>query len=105
MDQIKEIISELSEHKATDIKVYSDINTYQYMIVASGNSERHTKALATIIAAMCKKQYQIIPKIEGIGMQQWVCVSMGYCLIHIFVEEARLEFNLDELWKDKMIDI
>lgn len=74
-----------------------------YFIIASGSSERQVKAIADNIEAEAKL-LEIYPKgIEGQREGRWILLDYYDVIIHIFHEEERGLYNLEELWKDGIV--
>lgn len=92
---------ELENLKAQDIKTIdvSELTTVtDTMIIASGTSDRHTKAIAQSITERAKKAgYQPIG-IEGQGDGEWILVDLGDLIVHIMLPRTRDFYNLERLW-------
>jgi len=74
-----------------------------YFVIASGSSERQVKAIADNIEYETKC-LEIFPKgIEGQREGRWILLDYFDVIIHIFHEEERGLYNLEELWKDGII--
>ncbi|MBR6412374.1 MAG: ribosome silencing factor [Alphaproteobacteria bacterium] len=69
------------------------------MIIATGTSTRHVMALAHHLVEDLKKQ-KILP-LNDIhqGDGNWALVDLGSVLVHIFTDEARLKYDLENLWR------
>lgn len=96
----KKLIDVLEDNKATDINLIdiSDKSTIaNYMIIASGNSDRQIKALAEKLASYLRNN-KIGCSVEGLDLRDWVLVDAFDVLIHIFKKDAREKFDLDALW-------
>lgn len=99
---IKKIIVEtLEDNKATDvvalnIKHLTDIA--DYMIVCTGNSTTHVKALTD------KIREKLLPSrikpigIEGSKSNEWMLVDFGNIIVHIMLKQEREFYNLEKLW-------
>jgi ribosome-associated protein len=102
VEQIKtEALHALEEIKAKDIEV---LNVHHltalcdYMIVASADSTRQTKALARNVETHLRECGADIAGVEGTGSGEWVLVDLGSVLVHIMQPAAREYYNLTELW-------
>ena len=96
----KKLIDVLEDNKAMDINLIdiSDKSSIaNYMIIASGNSDRQIKALADKLAAYLRNN-NIGCSVEGLDLRDWVLVDAFDVLIHIFKKDARAKFDLDTLW-------
>ena len=79
-----------------DVRSFSSVT--DYMIVATGNSKRHVKALADNLIREMK-----IRKIEPIGIDgdldnDWILVDLGDVVVHIMQPETRDFYQLEKLW-------
>ena len=95
------VVSALEDVKAKDIQV---INTtrltslFDRAIVASGDSNRQTRALARHVADKAREAGLEVVGIEGEGTGEWVLVDLGSIVIHIMQPAVRSHYNLEELW-------
>lgn len=88
------------DKKAFDIRVL-DISTISsiadYLVIASGNSDRQVQAITESIRLGLKK-YGKVNDIEGESEGKWVVMDYGDILVHIFHEPVRRYYDLDGLW-------
>ncbi len=68
-----------------------------YLVLASGRSDKQTQAIADSVRQGLKKFGKAID-IEGVKEGQWIVIDYGDVIVHIFQEEIRRYYNLDELW-------
>lgn len=88
------------EKKALDVKILDirKISTIaDYLVLASGASDKQVTAIAESIRGGLKKYGKALD-VEGVREGKWVVIDYGDVLVHIFVEELRAYYNLDELW-------
>ncbi|MGL9726323.1 MAG: ribosome silencing factor [Wolbachia sp.] len=93
------IVSVIDQNKGYDIVVFDVQNKTiiaKYMIIASGNSSRHVKALAEHVIKNLK-QYDKVD-VEGMDEGNWVIVNFQGIMAHIFRPEAREYYKIEELW-------
>jgi len=94
------ILSVLDEHKGEDI-VTVDLAgkspMADYMVVASGRSQRQVQALADYVARAVKATAGA-PKIEGLNQGDWVLIDTGDVLVHLFRPEVREFYNIEAMW-------
>ncbi|MEN4011170.1 MAG: ribosome silencing factor [Bellilinea sp.] len=76
-----------------DIAAFTD-----YFIICSGSSERMIDSLADAVLEDTKKEYQLTGKREGYAQGGWVLVDFGDVIVHLFSEEQRNYYRLEELW-------
>ena len=78
-----------------DLKDKTDIA--DFMIVASGTSNRHVLSLADNLVTKLKK-HKIIPRVEGKQQADWVLIDAVNVIVHIFRPEVRQYYNLEKMW-------
>jgi len=96
------IINSLEDIKAFDITVIDvrkKTSIADYMIIASANSNRQTKALARHLKDTLKEIGKSVASIEGEVDGEWVLVDLNEVLVHIMLPTTRAYFNLEELWQ------
>ena len=95
------VIDALEEVKAKDI-VKLDVRELttvtDYMIVASGTSNRHVKALAGAVAEKSRAAGHRPAGIEGADGSEWVLLDLGDALVHVMLPRVREFYNLEKLW-------
>ena len=69
-----------------------------YMVVASGTSRRHVKALADNVVEALRKLGQRPLGVEGDNITGWILVDFGDVVVHVMSEEARNFYELEKLW-------
>ena len=101
-DQLRQIAEQaLEEIKAHDVIVLDTrkiTSLFDYMIVASADSARQTKALARNIAEKVKEAGGSVLGVEGEQTGEWVLVDLGDVLVHIMQPAIRDYYNLEQLW-------
>ena len=95
------VIDSLEQVKAKDI-VKLDVRELttvtDYMIVASGTSNRHVKALAEAVAEKSRAAGHRPAGIEGADGSEWVLLDLGDALVHVMLPRVREFYNLEKLW-------
>ncbi|MDT8388739.1 MAG: ribosome silencing factor [Thiogranum sp.] len=69
-----------------------------FMIVASGTSDRHVKSLANAVVVACKKAGVKLLGIEGEREGEWVLVDLGDVVVHVMQPRIREFYALEKLW-------
>ncbi|HEU5282578.1 MAG TPA: ribosome silencing factor [Burkholderiales bacterium] len=103
--QIEEIrdtaVAALEEIKARDIVVL-DVrkltSLFDYLIVASGESARQTKALARNVHDQVKSAGGSVIGVEGEQTGEWVLVDLGGVVVHVMQPAVRDYYSLEQLW-------
>jgi len=100
-EKTQAVVAALEDIKASDITV---INTsklsslFDRMVIASGKSNRQTRALADSVAVKLKEMGEEIHGREGEESGDWVLIDLGEVIVHIMVPAVRAYYNLEELW-------
>jgi ribosome-associated protein len=81
--------------KVLEIKRISSIA--DYLVLASGRSDRQVQAIADSVKVGLKPFDKALDT-EGYEQGRWVVVDYGDIIVHVFQEEVRSLYNLDELW-------
>lgn len=69
-----------------------------YMVIVTGTSNTHIRALADNVVAKLKAEKHDIVGIEGKMQSEWVLVDAGGVVVHIMMAPVRALYNLEELW-------
>ena len=102
---INQIMSNLDDNKALDInslslKGKSDIA--DYLIIATGTSNRHVSSLAEKTVDDLKKNNIKNINTEGLDKGDWVLIDGGDVIIHLFREEVRDFYDIEKLWSSSI---
>jgi ribosome-associated protein len=95
------VIAALDDGKAQDIVKLDvrDLTTVtDYMIVASGTSNRHVRALANAVADKSREAGHRPAGIEGEEGSEWVLLDLQDALVHVMLPRVREFYNLEKLW-------
>lgn len=91
----------LADLKARDVKVL-DVRKLtsiaDYMIVASGTSDRHVKSMADRLVQRAAEAGCTPLGVEGTGTGEWVLVDLADVVVHIMQPRAREFYKLESLW-------
>jgi ribosome-associated protein len=100
------IVDGLEDVKAHDIRVFNTEHLsplFERVIVASGNSNRQTKALAASVRDSVKSRDMQVLRTEGEDNGEWIIVDCGAAVVHVMQPAIRQYYNLEELWGDKSV--
>jgi len=95
------VIEALDDIKAQDIVKLDvrDMTTVtDYMIVASGTSNRHVKALVDNVTEKAKQAGHRPVGVEGEDGGEWVLLDLQDALVHVMLPKVREFYNLEKLW-------
>ncbi len=101
-EQLQKIVVEaLEDLKAVDITVLDVRNmttVTDYMVIASGTSDRHVRALLNNVVDEVKKQGVRPLGVEGERDAQWGLVDLGDVVVHVLLPQVREFYQLEKLW-------
>lgn len=95
------VVAALEDIKAKDIAVLDvkHLTTMtDCMIIASGDSNRQTRALANNVLEKLKEQGVDPIGVEGEDSGEWVLVDFGQVVVHVMLPFTRDYYNLEQLW-------
>jgi ribosome-associated protein len=96
-----EVVLALEDRKAKDIVTIDVTRTSavtDYMVIASGTSSRHVKALIDQVAERSKATGAALLGVEGRDSGEWVLLDLGDVIVHVMQPEARAFYDLERLW-------
>ena len=100
------VVDGLEDVKAQDIQVFDTealSSLFERVVVASGTSNRQTKALASSVVDAVRKAGFPKPRIEGEGNGEWIIVDCGQVVVHVMQPVFRSYYRLEELWGEKPV--
>jgi ribosome-associated protein len=100
----KIVIDALEDIKAVDIRVFDTrgiSDQFDRVIIASGNTNRQTKALASSVRAKVKAHHGEIISTEGEATGEWILIDLGDMVVHIMQPLIREYYRLEEVWGDQ----
>ncbi len=98
----KLVLTTLDEGKGRDAKlidIKEKSSFADYMVIATGTSERHVKSLASRVIDEVKKRGLKPLGSEGEAIGDWVLVDMGDVVIHVMTAQTRGFYQLEKLWE------
>ncbi|MCB8747661.1 ribosome silencing factor [Rhodoferax sp. U2-2l] len=100
------IVDGLEDVKAQEIVVFDTeelSSLFERVIIASGTSNRQTKALAMSVVDAVREAGFPKPRVEGEANGEWIIVDCGQAVVHVMQPTYRTYYNLEELWGEKPV--
>jgi ribosome-associated protein len=100
------IVGALEDVKAQDIKIFNTehlSDMFERVVVASGTSNRQTRALASSVQEKVKAAGGHVISVEGSDTGEWVLVDCADAVVHILQPTYRSYYNLEEIWGEKPV--
>nr|WP_250885763.1 ribosome silencing factor [Shewanella jiangmenensis] len=97
------VVDKVEDIKARDLVVldvsqHSDIT--DYMVICSGTSKTHVRAIAERLLSEARKANINILGAEGRDASEWVLVDLGGVILHVMQEQTRDFYQLEKLWQE-----
>jgi ribosome-associated protein len=102
IEQLKQLVLDtLADMKARDVSII-DVRgktiVTDLMIVVSGTSDRHVKAIAETVAFRAKDAGEAPLGTEGVNEGEWALIDLNGIVVHIMQAKVRDYYNLERLW-------
>jgi ribosome-associated protein len=100
------IVDGLEDVKAQDIVVFNTEHLsplFERVVVASGTSNRQTKALAASVRDAVREAGFPKPRTEGEDNGEWIIVDCGAAVVHVMQPAIRQYYRLEEIWGEKPV--
>ena len=100
------IVDGLEDVKAQDIVVFNTEHMsplFERVVIASGTSNRQTKALAASVRDKIREAGFPKPRIEGEENGEWIIVDCGPAVVHVMQPAIRQYYHLEEIWGEKPV--
>jgi ribosome-associated protein len=102
------IVDGLEDVKAQNIVVFNTEHLsplFERVIIASGTSNRQTKALASSVRESVKGRGMQVMRTEGEDNGEWIIVDCGAAVVHVMQPAIRDYYHLEEIWGDKPVKL
>jgi ribosome-associated protein len=82
------------------VRVEGALQIADYFVLASGRSARHVKAATDEVMKRLREAGAVRRGLEGYREGKWVLIDFSDVVVHLFVEESRQFYDLEDLWGD-----
>ncbi|AOA59184.1 ribosome silencing factor [Acinetobacter larvae] len=100
LDVVREALLDVKAKDIIEMDVSSISNVSDAIIIASGTSTRHVKALADNVADEARKAGFRPLGIEGERDAEWILIDLGLVVVHVMLPTARKFYDLESLWRN-----
>jgi ribosome-associated protein len=97
----KLVVDALEDIKGRDVTVLDTsklTSLFERMVIATGDSNRQTRALANHVREKVKDAHEHVGGMEGEDTGDWVLLDLGDVIVHVMQAATRAHYNLEELW-------
>jgi ribosome-associated protein len=102
LEQLKDLVlttlDDMKAHNVTLMDVRGKTPVTDYMVVASGTSDRHVKAIAETVAWRAKEAGELPLGTEGVSEGEWALVDLNGVVVHVMLPKVRDFYALERLW-------
>lgn len=95
---VRDAVEELKAKDVVEIDVRGKSSVADYLVIASGTSTRHVKAIADEVVKFAKKLDVMPLGVEGEREAEWVLVDLGDVIVHVMLPRVREFYALERLW-------
>lgn len=105
LNVVTTVLDERKAENMVTIDVLGKTSFTDYMVIATGTSGRHIKALCDYVAIELKGK-GVVPKgIEGGQGAEWVLMDLGDVILHVMTAQSREFYQLEKLWSIENINV
>ena len=91
-------LDDMKAEDITTIDLSGKSSIGDYMVVASGRSQRHVGAVADKVVESVEDAGVQRVRVEGLKQGDWVLIDAGDVIVHVFRPEVRGFYNLEKMW-------
>lgn len=99
LEIVRAALADVKAQNVIEINVAGLTNIADVIIIASGTSTRHVKALADNVVEEAKKQGYRALGVEGERDAEWILVDLSFVVVHVMLPTARKFYDLESLWR------
>jgi ribosome-associated protein len=98
VDLVTQALEDMKGQQIRVLDVRGKTPLADYMVIASGTSNRHVKSLADTVVVKAKDSGVGVLGVEGQEGQEWVLVDLNDVIVHVMLPKVRDFYNLEKLW-------
>ena len=99
LETVMTCLEDSKAEEITTIDIQDKSALADYMVIASGRSNRHVSAVADHLLRELKSLGHKSIKVEGLQSADWVLVDIGDVIVHLFRPEVREFYALEKMWQ------
>jgi len=96
---VQEALLDVKAKDIIELDVSTISNVADAIVIASGTSTRHVKALADNVADEARKAGFRPIGVEGERDAEWILIDLGFVVVHVMLPTARKFYDLESLWR------
>lgn len=96
---VRAALEDVKAQNIVEINVTGLTNIADMIVIASGTSTRHVKALADNVVEEAKKLGYRALGVEGERDAEWILIDLSFVVIHVMLPTARKFYDLESLWR------
>ena len=98
-------LAELADSKKAEDVVALDMRGLvaytDFLVICTARNERQARAIVDEVRVQVKREMGLLPGgVDGGGEAGWIILDYLDCVLHVFTEEARDRYQLEDLWRD-----
>lgn len=101
-EEIAVVLDDVQAMDMVTIDIRKQTSIADIMIICTGRSSRHVKAIAEKLMIMGKKLKGIRTRAEGMETAEWVLLDLGDIIVHIMQADTRQFYQLETLWNPSL---
>lgn len=98
------VLDAINDMKAQDVKIIDvrdRTSVTDLMVIVSGTSNRHVKAIASNVVKEAKSKGLRPLGVEGEDQGEWILVDLGDIVVHVMLPQVRLFYQIEQLWEQQ----
>lgn len=95
---IHQRLDDMKAQEITILDVRSLTSMTDHMVICTGNSDRHVKAIAGDLCEASRQQGMKVVGVEGMNYGEWVLIDFGDAIVHVMQPATRQFYQLEKLW-------